>query len=226
MHATSEQGPRRPAFINSTLPSLRRNQSHMGKGANRPPVSSFTGCLPIPSEAHRPGLEHTHTHLGRLDHHCVPSSQAGSCLPGEHHQWVVPGDDNATDPAIQNKGDLVSLFSLGARMHLPTVSSLPSLTPTPLHSTPLHSGLPDMEPKFPLRDSSYLPSQSLRGQDVHSGSSPSFQKGIKAGNPVSNRSCETCLGTCHGMTPGSEGGDSRQGLAEGQGSHGGLRGYV
>lgn len=54
-----------------------------------------------------------YTYLGRLDHHCVPSSQAGSHLPGEHHQGIVPGDNNATDPAIQKKKTFISPLSWG-----------------------------------------------------------------------------------------------------------------
>lgn len=54
------------------------------------------------------------THLGRLDHHSVPGGQAGCRLPGQHHQGIVPGDDNATDTANKSRGPLSLLRSQAA----------------------------------------------------------------------------------------------------------------
>lgn len=137
----------------SALPSLRRNQDWGGPRAKGPSGSSLTGAS---SEAVQPSGP-AHSYLARLDHHCVPSSQAGSRLPGEHHQGVVPGDDNATDPAVQKKRPSSLLHPAGC----PPRSSHFLLSPRPAVRS--RARLPDVAPKAPL--GALFPGQMARDSD-------------------------------------------------------------
>lgn len=38
-------------------------------------------------------------HLRRFKHKCISSREAGGTLPRQHHERVVPGDDNGTHTA-------------------------------------------------------------------------------------------------------------------------------
>lgn len=51
-------------------------------------------------------------HLSRFEDNCVSSCQAGCCLPGQHHQRVVPWDHNGTHSEKKRGEDAGAFFQL------------------------------------------------------------------------------------------------------------------
>lgn len=49
-----------------------------------------------------------HAHLCRLEYQGVTRCQARCALPGQHHQWVVPGNDDGTGTVGRRLVTLVS----------------------------------------------------------------------------------------------------------------------